>query len=77
MESVARFQQAFALLSDEDRDRVLQHIEAGEVLAVWEVEPRYFFNLLVNTTAEGFYSNPEQGGNRNAVSWTMTGFKDD
>jgi hypothetical protein len=53
---------------------VLQDIEAGEVLTVWEVEPRYFFNLLVNTTAEGFYSNPEQGGNRDAISWTMTGF---
>ena len=75
-ESVARFQQGFSLISDEQRDAVLGSIEAGEVLTVWEVEPRYFFDLLVNTTAEGYYSNPEQGGNRNAVSWIMTGFEE-
>jgi hypothetical protein len=74
-ESLARFQQEFTLLSEEQRDTVLEHIEAGEVLTLWDVAPRFFFNLLVNTTAEGFYSNPEQGGNRNAVSWTMIGFE--
>jgi hypothetical protein len=73
-ESVARFQQSFNLLSDEDQDAVLRFVEAGEVLTTWDVAPRSFFSLLVNTTAEGFYSEPEQGGNRSAVSWTMTGF---
>jgi hypothetical protein len=75
-ESIARFQQGFTLISDEQRDKVLGHIEAAEVLTAWDVLPRFFFNLLVNTTAEGFYSNPEQGGNRNAVSWIMTGFEE-
>jgi gluconate 2-dehydrogenase subunit 3-like protein len=75
-ESIERFQQGFSLISDDERDIVLSCIEAGEVLTVWEVEPRFFFDLLVNTTAEGFYSNPEQGGNRNAVSWAMTGFEE-
>jgi hypothetical protein len=75
-ESVVRFQQPFIQVSDEKRDTVLKYIEAGEVLTPWAVEPSYFFNLLVNTTAEGFYSNPEQGGNRDAVSWVMTGFEE-
>lgn len=75
-ESVARFQQTFVLLSEEKQDTMLRHIEAGEVLTAWNVTPRLFFNLLVNTTAEGFYSNPEQGGNRKGVSWAMTGFED-
>jgi hypothetical protein len=75
-ESVARFQQSFHLLAATDQDAVLSHIEAGAVLTTWDVAPRCFFDLLVNTTAEGFYSNPEQGGNRNAVSWTMTGFEE-
>ena len=75
-ESVARYQQSFTLLSDEEQDTVLSHIEAGEVLTAWDVAPRLFFNLLVNTTAEGFYSDPEQGGNRNCVSWAMTGFEE-
>ncbi len=55
---------------------MLRHIEAGEVLTAWNVTPRLFFSLLVNTTAEGFYSNPEQGGNRKGVSWAMTGFEE-
>lgn len=75
-ESVERFQQSFALLSDDQQDHVLRHIETGEVLTVWDVRPRLFFNLLVETTAEGFYSDPQQGGNLNGVSWAMTGFED-
>ena len=75
-ESVARFQQSFNLLASEDQDIVLRFVEAGEVLTTWDVAPQFFFSLLVNTTAEGFYSDPEQGGNRNAVSWTMTGFEE-
>jgi hypothetical protein len=76
-ESVARFQQGFISISDEERDTVLRCIEAGEVLTTWDVAPRFFFDLLVNTTAEGFYSNSEQGGNCNAVSWTVTGFEEE
>lgn len=76
-ESVSRFQQSFASLSEEQRDTVLKHVEAGEVVTAWEVEPSVFFNLLVRTTAEGFYSDPEQGGNRNSVSWVMTGFAEE
>lgn len=75
-ESVARFQQSFSSLCNEDQDTVLEFIEAGEVLTRWDVAPRRFFSLLVNTTAEGFYSDPQQGGNRSAVSWAMTGFED-
>ena len=61
---------------DDQQDNVLRHIETGEVLTAWEVTPRLFFNLLVETTAEGFYSDPQQGGNLNGVSWVMTGFED-
>ena len=74
-ESLARFQKSFGKLSEADQDTVLGFIEAGEVLTTWDVAPRLFFSLLVNTTAEGFYSEPEQGGNRNAASWDMTGFE--
>ncbi len=75
-ESVARFQQSFSKLAEQDQDRLLGLIEAGEVITTWAVAPRFFFKLLMNTTAEGFYSEPEQGGNRNAASWHMTGFAD-
>ena len=75
-EALARFQQSFGKLSEEDRDHVLGLVEAGEVLTTWDVAPCHFFNLLVRTTAEGFYSEPEQGGNRNAASWKMIGFEE-
>jgi hypothetical protein len=75
-ESLALFRQGFALLSDDQRDTVLKHVEANEVFTPWTVAPATFFNLLVNTTAEGFYSEPEQGGNRSKVSWAMTGFEE-
>ena len=75
-ESLARFQQSFSQLSEEDQDHVLGLVEGGEVLTTWDVAPRVFFNLLVRTTAEGFYSEPEQGGNRNAASWKMVGFEE-
>ena len=76
VESLARFQQSFSQLSEEDQDHVLGLVEGGEVLTTWDVAPRVFFNLLVRTTAEGFYSEPEQGGNRNAASWEMVGFEE-
>lgn len=75
-ESLALFQRSFILLSIEEQDTLLGRIEAGHVLTDWDVEPLQFFNLLVNTTAEGYYSNPEQGGNLECVSWTMTGFEE-
>ncbi|SRR6266498_4427734 len=75
-EAVARFRQSFILLTGEEQDFVLRRIEAGEVLTSWDVSPSRFFNLLVNTTAEGFYSDQEQGGNRERVSWAMTGFEE-
>jgi gluconate 2-dehydrogenase gamma chain len=31
--------------------------------------------MLVNHTMEGFYSDPGNGGNRDAVSWKMIGFE--
>ena len=75
-ESIKRFQQSFSNLSEADQDQALRLVEAGEVLTNWAVAPRDFFNLLIRTTAEGFYSEPEQGGNRNAVSWKMIGFEE-
>ena len=74
-EASARFGRGFASLTTAQQDETLRCVEAGEVLANWEVSPARFFDLLVNTTAEGFYSEPAQGGNRDNVSWLMTGFE--
>ena len=65
-EALARFAQPFAELSQSEQTETLVAIESAA--------PR-FFEMLVNTTAEGYYSEPQQGGNRNAISWAMTGFE--
>lgn len=75
-EASARFGQGFAQLTPAQQDEVLRRVEAGELLTTWQVSPTRFFDLLVNTTAEGFYSDPAQGGNRDNVSWLMTGFEE-
>jgi hypothetical protein len=67
----------FAALSPEAQDALLRDVESGAVRTEWTVSPEQFFDLLVRTTAEGFYSDPAQGGNRNCVSWAMTGFERD
>jgi hypothetical protein len=73
-ESRKQFEQSFSSLSDEQKDAILNQVEAGDVFATWTVSPQNFFRLLINTTAEGFYSEPQQGGNRNGISWAMIGF---
>jgi gluconate 2-dehydrogenase subunit 3-like protein len=75
-EALARFDKSFAQLSPSEQNFTLALIESGEVKTLWTIPPSRFFEMLVNTTAEGYYSEPEQGGNRGAVSWTMTGFEE-
>ena len=75
-EALARFNIPFADLTLEQKISILAAIESVDVKTTWSIPPSRFFEMLVNTTAEGFYSDPQQGGNRNAVSWVMTGFED-
>lgn len=58
---------AFTALSDAQQDTVLQTIET-------DTSTSQFFNRLVELAAEGFYSDPGSGGNRDEVSWRMIGY---
>ena len=75
-EANARFNELFARLKSSQQNAIIESVESGEVISSWKVDPRQFFKLLVETAAEGYYSDPEQGGNFDAVSWTMTGFSE-
>lgn len=75
-EALVRFDRPFANLSPAEQDATLAAIESGAVQAWWPIPPSHFFEMLVNTTAEGYYSEPQQGGNRGAISWVMTGFEE-
>jgi hypothetical protein len=76
-EAAARFGVGFVELGPERQDELLRDVEKGAVRTAWSVDAGQFFGLLVRTTAEGFYGDPAQGGNRDRVSWAMTGFERD
>jgi gluconate 2-dehydrogenase gamma chain len=76
LEAQTRFGGPFAGLTPEQQTIILEAIQHGDVLNSWQISPQRFFEMLVCTTAEGFYSDPQQGGNRGSISWTMTGFED-
>ena len=75
-EALAQFERPFANLNPSEQNSTLTAIESGAVKTSWPIPPRHFFEMLVNTTAEGYYSEPQQGGNRGAISWLMTGFEE-
>jgi gluconate 2-dehydrogenase gamma chain len=75
-EALARYNARFEALTPDQQISVLTGIESGAVKTSWPVAPSRFFEMLVNTTAEGYYSDPQQGGNRGCASWVMTGFED-
>jgi len=75
-EALATFSAAFAVLTRDQQISILEHIESGALKTSWPIAAARFFAMLVNITAEGYYSDPQQGGNRGRASWVMTGFED-
>ena len=66
---------SFVSLNSDAQGALLSRIEVGDVTTRWPIDPATFFRNVVNHTIEGFYSDPANGGNRNAVSWHMIGFQ--
>ena len=64
----------FAALAAEQQDALLKRIEAGQVAAAWPINPAEFFQTVVQHVHEGYYSDPGNGGNRDAVAWRMIGY---
>jgi hypothetical protein len=65
----------FAALSPAAQEVLLEKIERGQVQTHWAVDPASFFALMVEHCAEGFYSDPGNGGNRDSLAWKMIGFE--
>jgi gluconate 2-dehydrogenase gamma chain len=53
----------FESLAPDQQDAHLTTIESSE-----------FFRLLVQTTSEGYYSDPGNGGNKDQIAWKMIGW---
>ena len=65
---------SFAALPASKQDALLCQIETGDVGLPWPIDPAEFFQTVVQHVAEGFYSDPGNGGNRDGVAWQMIGF---
>jgi hypothetical protein len=56
------------------QDQILERVQQGLTRAQWKAPATQFVDMLLNLTAEGYFSDPANGGNRNAVSWSMVGY---
>ncbi len=59
----------FADLEVEEQDRVLSFLERSE-----DDRVRMNVTLIIDLTLDGYYANPENGGNLNEASWKMIGY---
>lgn len=74
-EARAVHQRNFDQLDESLQDDLLSQIEVGRVITPWIVDPMAFFRMVVEHCAEGYYSDPGNGGNKDAASWDMVGFQ--
>lgn len=76
-ESLARYPgTAFADLPPQDQDNLFADIVAGKTVIEWNgVDPAQFAQKLIILSQQGFYSDPENGGNLDGVSWEMIGYR--
>ena len=66
----------FASLEASSQDALLREIEQGRTLTSWssEMPAAAFFTRMVELAHEGYYADPANRGNRDAVSWRMIGY---
>ncbi len=74
-ESRAGAGKSFAELDAEARTSLLKHVERGDVATDWSLDPAPFFRQVVEHCAEGYYSDPDNGGNRDGSGWRMIGYE--
>ncbi len=65
----------FAAMAPVEQDQLLVRVEQGAVTTQWPVDPAAFFRMAVTHVAEGYYSDPGNGGNRDGAAWRMIGFE--
>ena len=72
-----QFAKPFEALAWDDQTKVLAALEAGRgPQELWKSPTgREFFNLVLEHTKQGFYGSPQDGGNRNYVSYQMLGLE--
>ncbi len=67
------FGKAFADLDGGQQDAVLRGLENG-TFSLAELPARVFFEQLLANAREGYFADPQYGGNRDMASWKWIGF---
>jgi gluconate 2-dehydrogenase gamma chain len=65
---------SFSKLAAEDQDAVLKGLESGKIDLDGGVGSKSFFDMLLQNTKEGYFSDPIYGGNKDMAAWKMIGF---
>lgn len=73
-EAVAAGHTAFPKMPLSEQTMLLQAIEAGQTRTPWDIAPEEFVSTMANYAAEGYYSDPGNGGNIGEVSWKAIGY---
>ena len=68
-----QYGKTFDALTLAQQDEVLKGLDESKI-ELDAVPARFFFNLLLGNTVEGFFSDPMYGGNRDKVGWKLVGF---
>lgn len=68
-----QFGKSFDKLATAQQDEVLHALDEGK-FPLETVPPRFFFNMLLDNTVEGFFADPIYGGNRDKIGWKLVGF---
>jgi gluconate 2-dehydrogenase gamma chain len=63
----------FAQISPDEQDKVLGDLD-NDKIKLTNVSGKAFFELLLQNTIEGFFSDPIHGGNRDMAGWKLIGF---
>jgi gluconate 2-dehydrogenase gamma chain len=64
----------FSKLTAADQDALLKSLEDGKIALDGGVEGKPFFDMLLQNTKEGYFSDPVYGGNKDMAAWKMIGF---
>ncbi|MDR0807227.1 MAG: gluconate 2-dehydrogenase subunit 3 family protein [Enterobacteriaceae bacterium] len=64
---------SFAELDKAMQTEILKQLESGNI-ELGDVPAKTFFSYLLKNTKEGYFADPQYGGNRHLVGWKMIGF---
>lgn len=71
----SKFQNTFISLTEEQQDSIIEDMVSGDATVGFDqFSSTSFFSVLRRHTAEGMFSDPAYGGNRNMVGWALIGY---